>query len=153
MRWEVNGVWGDSNMPDVDLLSADLFGTHTTQTIDISEAIEYLKVIRSGEVLVDTNYTQYSYINVEYSLDDGETFTPVENDGKGFFSRGKLLGVSNDMKLQIRTHIKSRVVDILPFTKLEVYKIKVTLSDKPWDEEWNKTDNDRLEWSVSLDGQ
>ena len=141
MDWVISGIWGDENMPPIELLESELFGTRVSPIIDISPAIEKLGVIRSGGISWRTNLAKYSKLDVAYSLDGGNTYHEPVGDKR------LLLGVNNHMRLKIRLDLRSRVVDILPADRLEVYEVVIWLSDEPWDESWNDRKEATLKWN------
>lgn len=144
MEWAVSGVWGDENMPGIEFLETSLFGTRETLVIDITEAIEYLGTIRSGRLYWESNRPEHSYVEVEYSIDGGKTFIKMPYRIRGY-GWGALSGVHNDMELVIRTHLRFGLVDILPHDAVELYSLKVRLSDKP-EVAWDHDTRNRLIW-------
>ena len=144
MNWEVSGVWGDENMPDVELLQTDLFGTRVSPIIDIQPAIDSLGVIRSGTVWWESNWARYSWVDAEYSLDGGKTYNRPEGPRK------LLYGVHNNMELRLKIHLRSGVVDIFPSDKVNIFKFAVVLSDEPLPERWKEKDYVRFEWEVVI---
>lgn len=144
MNWEVSGIWGDKNMPAIELLQTEFFGTRVSPILDIQPAIEYLGTIRSGTVWWESNWARYSWIDIEYSIDGGETFE------EPYGQKRLLYGVHNDMKLKFKIHLRSGIVDILPSDKIEMLKFGVILSDEPLPERWKEKDYVRLEWEVVI---
>lgn len=141
MEWEISGIWGDENMPDVELLRSELFGTRISPVIDTTEAIEELGEIRSGNMSWRANFPKYSVLDIEYSLDGGETYQ------KPLGEKRFLIGVSNNMQLKIRINLRSAVVDILPYEALELYEVVIRLSDEPFDEFWDDGERTILGWN------
>lgn len=131
-------------MPDINQIEGKLFGTRISPVLDLEEAIAYLNTIRSGRVYWHANYPPYSHLEVEYSVNGGDSYTKLPYKGKGM-GYSVLKGMNNDMQLRLKIHLRSHVTDILPSDCLEVYKIEVVLSDKP-ETEWDYGKKATLSW-------
>ena len=151
MDWVISGIWGDGNMPPIELLESELFGTRVSPIIDVSPAIEKLGVIRSGKIYWNDRKEptlvklSYGLVEMRVSVDGGLEYQQVAN-------RGFIRGVSNTMQLRLMQLIRSPVVDILPNSAVELHQIEVVLSDKP-EVEWGTSEKITLKWGDPDEGQ
>lgn len=138
IEWERSGFYGDEGMPDVRQSVVPIFGTRTSGVVDLAECLAKLGVIRSGWVVWISDEPEDTAIEVDISIDGGETFRQVRQ-------REVIPDFHSDMQLVVRERLRSQMTEIQPDLSPVLRVLVVYLSSKGA-LVWDKEPLPRLEW-------
>lgn len=133
MNWVHEGVWGDSQMPDISLITTNFFGNREGLDIDLSPAINYFgDIIRSGKVILDVITNTWlgrgdvfprPLAYARTSVNGGESFQDL-------YPGGFIPNIYGKDKVRLNLYIRSDFVDLVPFEGVIILRARVLVSNR-----------------------
>ena len=126
MRWEVNGVWGDSNMPQIENLSIPFWGYRESDPFTLSEELGGVDIsvftafVLEWETLQPT--TRENFARNWFMLTP-ELTSPLHVEDSWLIGLDLI-----DKEIKVRTYLRSGLVDIIP-TWNGITSLSVVLAD------------------------
>lgn len=137
IAWERSGLLGDEGMPDIRQSVVPIFGTRTSPVVDLSECLAQLGAIRSGWVVWIGDEPEDTSLEVDISIDGGETFRRV--------GQREVIPFHSEMQLVVRERLRSQMTEVMPDLSPVLRVLVVYLSSKGA-LVWGKDPLPRLEW-------
>ncbi len=124
MNWVISGIWGDENMPDVELWEIPLFGTYVSEPVQVEEDTE--------EVWVKSKATlsEQSKLELEYSVKKSPFEGLPYDDTQRLF--GPIEEIRRKSSLQFKVHMRTGSVvseDVLETLELVMRGVRPVQSD------------------------
>lgn len=151
MNWVHEGVWGDSQMPDVSLITTNFFGNREGLDINLSPAINYFgDIIRSGKVILDVitntwlgrgDVFPYPLAYARTSIDSGNSFQDL-------YPGGFIPNIYGKNKVRLNLYIRSDFVDLVPFEGVIILKARVLVSNRYYSQ-WPEEGKPFTAWKVT----
>ena len=129
-NWEHTGAWQDAKMPTMERLSVPFYGTWTIP-VDLTDALEVLGKIRSGQILWQATIPENCALEAIYSLDGGLTYRSLGVSKTENGQSQPANDLNNDMDLKIGFVLRAELLDLIPEETIEISEVVLVLSNKP----------------------
>lgn len=134
MEWQIQGVWKDENMPDINLLEGKFFGVRESEVLDLEKVSPNLRTLKSVWLDWEHTFLEGSTVEVFLSLNGGQDWTKV--------SKREVVQVTipfKDVQLKTKQFIRIPYLDMSPIDSVRLTSVSIFLSSMEGDFEdlWN----------------
>jgi hypothetical protein len=142
MNFIDRGVYQDENMPEIDQFRSTVMGIAISPLIDLSEGLEILGTIRSGQISWYSRPIEGTSIEVLSSIDDGTTWNRLNNNQ----NIENVEQLNYDPTIKLKYIVKSYISQLVKDKSPKLFSVTITLSNVN-ENVWSETVSPDLNWN------